>query len=205
MIEERFAIGPDLILGIQVVPENKVDTSVTLVDFTLGPINGDDSASGSRIAVVPAVVAAAETIRTLVYSVTVAGTAGSYSWSLRRILGTNNVVINTGTGTETNQTSIITYTGSDALLDETVQLSVTIEGGIDATVTMDFISYTITWLPNVQITGLELRNNNLVNARSAIASLTFAGEQFQLRLVFRDETLAAQTITGQEKQKTETM
>lgn len=59
----------------------------------------------------------------------------------------------------------------------------------------------ITGITDIEITGVLVRQTNLLPERLAIVTFDVDGESFQLELAFIDDTLDSNTITGRIKNR----
>lgn len=211
-IVERFGLSQDVIMGVQAIPPASLDTPIIIpnVTITVDVIGAFNTSNGVLIPVPGSVLPSdGVTTRVMIYNASL--TAGSIgtdltAWSLKRTNSAGVVVVASGsTGPITAPFLLSAGTHSqewDNVDDETITLGVAGDDATTATFTLVTSSYIITWAPAIDVTGIKILKNNLEGERIALVDLTFAGQVFQLRLVFRDETLMARTLTGQAKQRT---
>ena len=60
-------------------------------------------------------------------------------------------------------------------------------------------------ITNLEVLGVRILPTNLDSERNIIIDLGINSDTFEVRAVFRDETLTAQTLTGQRKQHMEAL
>lgn len=198
-ISERFGVGQDIILGVQGESSRDFVDSVNIAAIvlpfvdTVGAVNGN----GSRI-ITPGSATTAPNTCFVQYDVTFTGSFSALSWTVKRTHNAVPVTINTGTGAELNQTDTRVY---DDTTGEGISIEVTVTDPVSFTLTMTFDTYTITYVPDVVITGVAIGRSTFNPEKSALVALTFNGQTYQLRLEFDDETLTTNTITGGKKRK----
>jgi hypothetical protein len=206
---ERFALGQDIIVGVQALSDGMVTTSITVAGISVGPLDAAGPTNGftdRAVPVTPTVQGSPNTRRFHYSASIVAGSVTtSYSWGLHRIHNGDDVLTSGGSGGSITAPALLANGTGDRtidyndLLSETLRFEVSTVDAVAATFQCNITAYEVDWVPNIEVTGMKVLKTNLESERITLVDIFFGGSSFELRLVFNDETMTSKTITGRDK------